>query len=577
MEDLAVYLQRIGVLKSPYLIRAFRGIDRADFVLQRFKPQAYEDNALPIGHGQTISQPYTVAFMLELLDPRPGETILDIGAGSGWQTALLAHTVTQSNQQGRVYAMERVPELCDYARRRLAVYEELKEHISLFCRNAEQLPKVLPSSFHKIICAAEIKSVPHDWQKRLRAGGLLVFPQDGNICKWEKKKDGSFKKETYPGFAFVPFITEHSVHNIKIPTTVLLPSCFSKPFFRFAKIFSYRVLLPVFFFAILFFYALAAPPSEFPSGVIMHIEPGETLTKITTHLKEKQIIRSPWFFQLLARISQNGMALQAGDYFFEKPLSVISILERLRGEDAGPHVRVTVVEGYTLYDIAELFEELGFFEKTEFFGVTGTPVATVREHAPSSTPDFTVVSTLVAERPAGANLEGYLFPDTYFFSPNARPEDVTGVMIRNFDKQIDKTLRAEITESGRSFFEALTMASLLEREAVTFRDRQIIAGILWKRLDVGMPLQVDASLSYVHDRASLQLTKDDLESDSSYNTYRNKGLPFGPIANPGIGAIRAAVRPVQTSYWFYLSDRQGNMHYAADFEEHKQNKFRYLQ
>lgn len=577
MEELVSYLQRIGVLKSPYLIRAFRAIDRADFVPRPLQSRAYEDDALPIGHGQTISQPYTVAFMLELLDPRPGETMLDVGAGSGWQTALLAHVAAQDNHRGRIYALERVPELCELARKHLAAYENLKEHISLFCRNAEHLPKTLPGAFHKIICAAELKSVPQDWQERLCVGGVLVFPQEGNICRWEKKKNGSFKKEAYPGFAFVPFITGRTESVLNPSTTMQSFSWPSARFLRVTRILGYRILLPVFFFALLSFYALAAPPGAFPSGTIVRIESGETLAKIATRLKEKQIIRSPRFFQLLARLLQNDTMLQAGDYFFEKPLSVISILNRLRGEDASPHVRLTVIEGYTLYDIAELFEELGFFEKTEFFSVTGTPASfTAQKNMQSEAVDFAPISALVKERPEGATLEGYLFPDTYFFSPNARPEDIAGVMIKNFDKQIDNDLRTEIAESGRSFFEVLTMASLLEKEAVTFRDRQIVAGILWKRLDAGMPLQVDASLSYAHDRASLQLTKDDLESDSPYNTYRNKGLPFGPIANPGIGALRAAVRLIRTPYWFYLSDRQGNMHYATDFEEHKQNKFRYL-
>jgi UPF0755 protein len=595
MDHLVDYLKRIGVLKSPYLIRAFLDVDRADFVPQRLLARAYEDEPLPIGYDQTISQPYTVAFMLELLDPRPGETMLDIGAGSGWQTALLAHVACQ-RQRGRVYALERIPELCAFAQKNISRDEERAACVSVFCQNAESLGRALPSSFHKIICAAEVADVPEEWKTRLKTGGILVFPQDGGITKLTKNPDNTFTKHTFPGFAFVPFIqtTNSSPHVVAAAPTrsysrMQAPRANHRRnagnsarkttdngAARASMLRQQNIVFLGLGAAALLFYALIAPPADFPSGTIIHIKEGETLSEITRRLAEKRIVRLSPVLEFFARVSRNSAALQAGDYFFEEPVSALTVLRRLRANTASSRVRVTVVEGYTLKDIAKVFAERGFFSSAEFFAVTGLPATDLRESAGPAQVDFSPVSQFVAQKPARANLEGFLFPDTYFFTAGARPEDVISMMVRNFDRQMDQNVQREIAASGRNFYDVLIMASLLEKEASAFRDWQIVAGILWKRLDAGMPLQVDATLSYLNDKGSLQLSKEDLATDSPYNTYVVLGLPPTPIANPGIGAIRAAVRPIQTPYWYYLSDRGGNMHYGADFDAHRENKMRYL-
>ncbi len=122
----------------------------------------------------------------------------------------------------------------------------------------------------------------------------------------------------------------------------------------------------------------------------------------------------------------------------------------------------------------------------------------------------------------------------------------------------------------------MTMASLLEEEAIREEDRRLISGVLWKRLEAGVALQVDAALTYVTGRASHELTGEDLKFDSAFNTYFYPGLPLGPISNPGLDAIEAALRPTASPYWFYLSDKEGNTYYSATFEEHKEKKFKYL-
>lgn len=196
------------VLKSSHTIAAFEAIDRADFVPEALRSHAYDNIPLPIGHGQTISQPLTVAFMLELLDPRPGQNIMDVGSGSGWQTALLAHIVSQERKQGMVHAIEVVPELCDFGKQNIFKYQFIEQGIvKIYCLNAEQgLPDAAP--FDRIIAAASATQVPEAWKKQLAVGGRIVVPIGWNVTLLTKKSETEFETEEHPGFAFVPFVLD---------------------------------------------------------------------------------------------------------------------------------------------------------------------------------------------------------------------------------------------------------------------------------------------------------------------------------------------------------------------------------
>jgi UPF0755 protein len=171
--------------------------------------------------------------------------------------------------------------------------------------------------------------------------------------------------------------------------------------------------------------------------------------------------------------------------------------------------------------------------------------------------------------------EGYLFPDTYFFGLNADSADVIKEMQDNFNGKI-KTVEPEMIAFGKPENDVITMASILEEEARTQEDWQIISGILWKRIKIGMPLQVDSTLGFVTGKPSSQLTVSDLKMDSPYNTYTNKGLPPTPIASPGLQTITAALTPTPTPYLYYLSDQNGVIHYAASFADHIRNREKYL-
>lgn len=204
MKNLVKELISSGYLKTPRLIGAFGKIDRKDFVPEEIKDEAYINSALPIGHGQTISQPLTVAFMLELLQPEEGNKILEVGSGSGWQTALMASAV---GDNGKIFAVELIPELCDFGKKNVLKYDFLKKGVvKFFCFNAAKgLPDEAP--FDRIISAAAAEEIPPAWKEQLKIGGRMVLPVKDAVRLLIKKSEDGFEEQIFPGFAFVPFVT----------------------------------------------------------------------------------------------------------------------------------------------------------------------------------------------------------------------------------------------------------------------------------------------------------------------------------------------------------------------------------
>jgi protein-L-isoaspartate(D-aspartate) O-methyltransferase len=184
-----------GTLRTPAIIAAFKAIDRADFVPEEMLDIAYVDSALPLGHGSTISQPSTVAFMLELLQPEEGQSILDVGAGSAWTTAMLMHIV----QSGRVVATEIVPQIAEFGTRNLQKYYPLRA-----IRVTAKLGAPEDSPFDRILVSAAADGVPQELIEQLRVGGRMVIPVQGSIVKVDRVSESYYRTEEYPGFLFVP-------------------------------------------------------------------------------------------------------------------------------------------------------------------------------------------------------------------------------------------------------------------------------------------------------------------------------------------------------------------------------------
>lgn len=214
MKPFVEHLIRTGALKTRGIIEAMNHIDRVDFVPDDLRDSSCFDEPLPIGFGQTISQPWTVAFMLELLAPEGGECILDVGSGSGWQTALLAYIVSHDREgaelpegrSGHVVGIEVIPELARRGRENLFKYNFIKRGIAeIHCLNAAKgYPEI--RNFDRIIAAASVTAVPDAWKSQVKIGGRIVAPVDSHIVVMEKENQKDFKIERYEGFAFVPFV-----------------------------------------------------------------------------------------------------------------------------------------------------------------------------------------------------------------------------------------------------------------------------------------------------------------------------------------------------------------------------------
>jgi UPF0755 protein len=263
-------------------------------------------------------------------------------------------------------------------------------------------------------------------------------------------------------------------------------------------------------------------------------------------LEEKNIIRSSFALRVYIALVKYGRPIISGFYLLPEKESLSMIAERIVvGEYRIERVKILIPEGFDVPDLSKtLVSAMPTFDDAKFLSVA-------------------------------QKYEGYLFPDTYFFFTIVTPEEVIAKMRNNFDEKI-KTLGDKIKLSGHSREDIITMASIIEKETVTRTDRRIVSGILWKRIKLGMPLQVDAAFSYVNGKSTYNLTLNDLQIDSRYNTYKYKGLPPGPIANPGLDTILAALEPTDTPYLYYLSGKDGTIYYAKNFEEHKKNKIRYL-
>ena len=292
--------------------------------------------------------------------------------------------------------------------------------------------------------------------------------------------------------------------------------------------------------------AFFVAPGDFKEGHVVKIPEGYSITEVASVLRDEGMIRSESAFTFLSVILGNQGGIKAGSYYFEKSENVLSIAMRLtQGEYGLTPILIRIPEGASTAEMAQIFSnKLELFDEERFLDI-------------------------------GSELEGYLFPDSYYFLPTDTEEDVIERMQETFFREV-RTIEEEIRAFGIPLKEAVIMASLLEREARDHEVRRRIAGVLWNRIEIGMPLQVDAVFVYLLGKGSFDLTLKDLALDSPYNTYQNIGLPPGPIASPSLSSIKAAVTPIPSEDLYYLADFHGVTHFSETFEEHKQKKALYL-
>lgn len=307
---------------------------------------------------------------------------------------------------------------------------------------------------------------------------------------------------------------------------------------------------------IISFYAFVVrPPDQFPLNDLTTIPDGSTVNQAAQVLKDAHVIRSTIAFRIIVAVLGHEKNMRAGDYLFKEPKDIFEVARAISvGAFGLVPQRIRVPEGATTKQMALIFSAyLPRFDRNKF---------------------------LLKALP----LEGYFFPDTYFFLPNTNEDAVILAMQQNFNEHLNApidgmgstTLAELVQKSGKGLGDIVTLASIIEREAHNTTDRKYISGVLWNRLAKNMPLQVDVTFLYTLGKGTFQLTMADLVSDSPYNTYTHKGLPPSPIGSPSLESLIAAAQPTPSKYLYFLADHNGITHFCKDYVCQQANKDLYF-
>jgi UPF0755 protein len=286
-----------------------------------------------------------------------------------------------------------------------------------------------------------------------------------------------------------------------------------------------------------------APPA---GGAVVSIAPGEVFRNVCVRLEEAGVVRRAWVLHRWAGWTGEDRLVRSGDYRFTEPASPLEVLETLRSPGTALN-RVTIPEGRTLREVVDVLERGGLGGADEFLCVAHDPKLLGSLNLPAS------------------GLEGYLFPDTYDFAWTTSPEEILRAMVQQFRKHTESLQQARLA-SGLTEIEMITLASMIESETGVGEERAVIAGVFRNRLRIGMRLQSDPTA--VYERGGSQVSARDLQIDSPYNTYLHPGLPPGPICNPGLASMRAAVAPADVPYLYFVARKDGTHVFSRTLEEH---------
>jgi UPF0755 protein len=310
--------------------------------------------------------------------------------------------------------------------------------------------------------------------------------------------------------------------------------------------------------------------------IIIEIEKGESVFEVANNLEKKGVLKYSMPFVGYLTLTGKAGEVKAGNYQIDKSVNIFEVADILTNGKVITK-RLTIIEGWNLRDIADYLEENDFCSNDDFFSASGLPDPKGESLTINSKiidnlkEDFFILSNLPQD-----SLEGYLFPDTYVVN-DSNPESLVRRMIINLEDKINTDLLVEMNKRGKELHEIIIMASLLEKEVIGLEDKRMVSDILWRRLKAGIPLQIDATINYITPEHIVNVRNRHLEIDSPYNTYQNLGLPKGPISNPGIESIKAAINPKENDFWYYLSTPEsGETIFSRTHRDHVEAKNLYL-
>src|SRR5512136_1131561 len=310
---------------------------------------------------------------------------------------------------------------------------------------------------------------------------------------------------------------------------------------------------------------LNAPAGSDPAAIVFTVEPGESVGQIASRLQSEGLVRDAQLFRLYLRYAKLDSGVEAGQFTLKKSMTIPQVAQALQSGKRGDELTLTVPEGRRLEEVALLIEQQTPISATAFLALA------------RDTKAWTSQYSFLSELPAGASLEGYLFPDTYRLPQDVRASDVIARMLANFDHRLTRKMRDDLASQKRTLLQAVTLASIVEREAVVEQERPLIASVYLNRLESGMALDADPTVQYgmASARAKApwwpQLVQEDYRAvKSPYNTYLNPGLPPGPIASPGLASLQAVIDPAQTNFYFFRAScsRDGTHMFSKTLEEH---------
>jgi UPF0755 protein len=279
------------------------------------------------------------------------------------------------------------------------------------------------------------------------------------------------------------------------------------------------------------------------------IAPGTGTEAIAAQLEHAGVLRSRFAFDLL-RVVKGGRLI-AGEYRFNRPAPATEVYARMVRGDVFS-VPLTIPEGYNIFDIAQAVESAGLGSREALLAAARSQTGLIADLSPNA-----------------ASLEGYLFPDTYRFTHHAKPADMLAAMVKRFRQVAAQLSLADAPDAGTA--RTVILASLVEKEVSQNSERSLVAGVFQNRLSQNMPLATDPSVIYaalLEGRYRGAIYASDLQDDSAYNTYRHTGLPPGPICNPGVAALKAAIAPASTDYLYFVADAQGHSRFSTTLKEH---------
>ena len=313
-----------------------------------------------------------------------------------------------------------------------------------------------------------------------------------------------------------------------------------------------------------YYYQINAPVSHNQQTVSFEIKDGAGVNQISQALFNAGLISSKLFFEIYVWQQQLERNFISGVVELSPDMNIKQITAKLT-QPGNSEITITIIEGWNNREIAGYLEKQGLFSQQEFLDEVGKNLA-----------KYVQQYNFLTDKPSTIDLEGYLFPDTYRIYKNSNPEEVAKKMLDNLNRKLTPELRQKIDLQKKTIFEIITLASIIEKEVRQLEDMKMVADIFYKRLATNIALQSDATINYITSKGLVQPSLDDLKIESPYNTYLHSGLPPGPIANPGLNAISAAIEPTANDYYYFLTTKDGEVIYSKTFSEHQINKQKHL-